>query len=116
MIDPPFWEDEQLDADRSRVIAAFSKERLEEPLEDYLEPLEDYLEAFDEYQEHIEKFLAITSNFLEIDEETALDVLSDPRLLDVFRYLAGPPISVNDLKVLADAPSLARSNLQENFD
>ena len=109
MIDPPFWEDEQLDADRSRVIAAFSKERLEEPLE-------DYLEAFDEYQEHIEKFLAITSNFLEIDEETALDVLSDPRLLDVFRYLAGPPISVNDLKVLADAPSLARSNLQENFD
>ena len=109
MIDSPVWSDKQLDADRVKAVAAFSKERLEEPLG-------DYLEAFDEYQEHIEEFLAITSDFWEIDEETALDFLSDPRLLDVFRYLAGPPISVNDLKVLADAPSLARSNLQENFD
>ena len=109
MIDSPVWSDNQLDADRVKAVAALSKEHLEEPLG-------DYLEAFDEYQEHIEEFLAITSDFWEIDEETALDFLSDPRLLDVFRYLAGPPISVNDLKVLADAPSLARSNLQENFD
>lgn len=35
------WSDGELDADRLKAIAAFSKERLEEPLE-------DYLEAFDE--------------------------------------------------------------------
>lgn len=109
MIDPPVWNDAQLDADRDKAVAAFSKERLEEPLG-------DYLEAFDEYQEHIEEFLKSTANLRSINEETALDVLSDPRLLDVFRYLAGPPISIDDLKVLADAPSLARDNLKENPD
>ena len=109
MIDPPVWNDAQLDADRDKAVTAFSKERLEEPSG-------DYLKAFDEYLEHIEEFLTSTANLRSINDETALDVLSDPRLLDVFRYLAGPPISVNDLKVLADAPSLARSNLQENFD
>lgn len=57
MIDSPVWSDTQLDADRVKAIAVFSKERLEEPLG-------DYLEAFDEYQGHIEKFLALTSNFL----------------------------------------------------
>lgn len=56
MIDSPVWSDTQLDADRVKAIAAFSKERLEEPLG-------DYLETFDEYQGHIEKFLALTSNF-----------------------------------------------------
>ena len=42
--------------------------------------------------------------------------MSNHRLLDVFRYLAGPPISKDDLKVLADAPSFARDNLKENPD
>ena len=109
MIDPPVWNDEQLDADRDKAVAAFSKERLEEPSG-------DYLKAFDEYLEHIEEFLTSTANLRSINDETAPDVLSGPRLLDVFRYLAGPPISIDDLKVLADAPSLARSNLQKNSD
>jgi hypothetical protein len=46
VIDPPVWTSEQLEADRLKSSAAFSKERLEEPLE-------DYLEAFDEYQGHV---------------------------------------------------------------
>lgn len=107
MIDPPVWNDTQLDADRVKAVAAFSKERLEEPSG-------DYLKAFDEYLGHIEKFLTSTANLKDLNHETALDVLSDPRLLDVFRYLAGPPISVDDLKVLADARSLVPSNLQKN--
>ena len=109
MIDPPVWNDTQLDSDRVKAVAAFSEERLEEPSG-------DYLNAFDEYLGQIEKFLASTSNLWEINDETALNVLSDPRLLDVFRYLAGPPISIDDLKVLADASSLARSKLKENPD
>lgn len=104
MIEPPIWTDDQLEADRSKAIAAFSRERLEEPLE-------DYLEAFDEYQGHIEVVLEATVDLTELDT-TALDVLGDPRLLEAFRYLAGPPISEDDLKVLADARSLTRSTLE----
>jgi len=104
LIEPPVWTDDQLEADRTKAIAAFSKERLEEPLE-------DYLEAFDEYQGHIEVVLETTVDLTELDT-TALDVLGDPRLLEAFRYLGGPPISEDDLKVLADARSLAPSTLQ----
>ena len=105
MIDPPVWSDEQLETNRLKAIAAFSKGRLEEPLE-------DYLEAFDKYRGHVEKILNATVNLTDLDE-TALDVLGDARLLEAFRYLAGPPISQDDLKVLVDARSLARSNLEK---
>lgn len=108
MIEPPVWNDDQLEADRIKAIAAFSKERLEEPLE-------DYLEAFDEYQGYVEDVLEATVDLTDLDE-TALDVLGDPRLLEAFRYLAGPPISEDDLKVLADARSLSRSALEGTPD
>ena len=104
MIEPPVWTNDQLEAARIKAIAAFSKERLEEPLE-------DYLEAFDEYQGHVEEVLEATVDLTELDT-TALDVLGDTRLLEAFRYLAGPPISEDDLKVLADARSLTRSTLE----
>lgn len=104
MIEPPVWTNDQLESARIKAIAAFSKERLEEPLE-------DYLEAFDEYQGHVEEVLEATVDLTELDT-TALDVLGDTRLLEAFRYLAGPPISEDDLKVLADARSLTRSTLE----
>lgn len=103
MIDPPTWTDEELEADLVKAAAVFSKERLEEPLE-------DYLEAFDEYQGYVEEILETTVDLSQI-EGTALDVLGDPKLLEAFRYLAGPPISQDDLKVLADASSLAKPRL-----
>jgi hypothetical protein len=108
LIEPPVWTDDLLEAARIKAIAAFSKERLEEPLE-------DYLEAFDEYQGHVEEVLEATVDLTELDT-TALDVLCDARLLEAFRYLAGPPISEDDLKVLADARSLTRSTLEGTPD
>jgi hypothetical protein len=104
LIDPPIWSDGQLETDRLSAIAAFSKERLEEPLE-------DYLEAFDVYQGYVEEVLETTIDLSDLDH-TGLDILSDPRLLEAFRYLAGPPISEDDLKVLADARSLTKKNLE----
>lgn len=103
MIDPPVWDDNQLETDLNKAKTAFSKERLEEPLE-------DYLEAFDEYQSHVEEILEATVDLSQI-EPAALDVLGDSRLLEAFRYLAGPPISQDDLKVLAEAQSLTRGYL-----
>lgn len=106
MIEPPVWNDEQLDTERVRASAIFSKERLEEPLE-------DYLEAFDEYQGYVEEILETTVDLTDLDT-SALDVLGDPRLLEAFRYLAAPPISTDDLKVLANARSLTKGHLQKS--
>lgn len=108
MIEPPIWDDFQLETDLQKAMAAFSKERLEEPLE-------DYLEAFDEYQSHVEEILEATVDLSQI-EPAALDVLGDARLLEAFRYLAGPPISQDDLKVLAEAQSLTRGYLSTSSD
>jgi len=104
VIDPPIWTKDQLDADRIKARSLFSKARMEEPLE-------DYLEAFDEYQGHIEELLETTVDLAQLDSQ-AFDVLTDPRLLEAFRYLAAPPISQDDLKVLADAESLSKSSLK----
>lgn len=41
-------------------------------------------------------------------------MLCDPRLQEAFRYLAAPPISAVDLKVLADAGSLNGSRLRSS--
>ena len=106
MIEPPIWTQEKLEFDRAKASAAFTKERLEEPLE-------DYLEAFDQYQGYVEELLETTVDLTDLDTP-ALDVLGDPRLLEAFRYLAAPPISVDDYKVLADAKSLSKQHLNRS--
>ncbi|PZU56358.1 MAG: XamI family restriction endonuclease [Sphingobium sp.] len=106
MIEPPHWTSEQLEVDRAKASAAFTKERLEEPLE-------DYLEAFDVYQGYVEELLEATVDLSDLDTP-ALDVLGDPRLLEAFRYLAAPPISADDYKVLADVRSFSRSQLDRS--
>jgi len=75
------------------------------------EPLEEYLRAFDEYLEIVEALLQSTADLLQLDE-AALKVLTDPSLLEALRYVAGPPISADDLKTLADAVLTPRSLLQ----
>lgn len=106
MIDPPVWTSAELDLERGKASTAFSKERLEEPLE-------DYLEAFDQYQGYVEEVLETTVDLTDF-ETAALDVLCDPRLQEAFRYLAAPPISADDLKVLAEAGSLNASRLRDS--
>lgn len=97
------WSDERLEADRQTAISIFRDERLKESLE-------DYLDAFEEAQGSTENLLETTVDLTQFDE--ALAILTDSGLLDSFRYLAGPPISVDDLKVLADSNSLARGTLE----
>ncbi len=105
MIDPPLWTKEDLETDRMKAIAVFRKERMEEPLE-------DYLEAFDLYQGFVEELLETTVDLAQLDTR-AIEVLTGPNLLEAFRYLAAPPISADDLKVLAEAPSLAKGQLRK---
>ena len=66
------------------------------------EPLEDYLEHFDEVRKSVENLLEETVDLSRLENEAAA-VLSDGALQEVVRYLAGPPISADDLKVVAEA-------------
>ena len=79
------------------------------------EPLEDYLEAFDECQGYIEELLETTVDLAQLEGQ-ALEVLTAPHLLKAFRYLAAPPISADDLKVLAEAASLTKGQLRKRPD
>ncbi len=95
MSPPPVWTSEQLEEKRLEAIEIFRRRRMEEPLE-------QYLTHFDEYQGIVEELLESTIDLSDLDERL-VDVLTNPKLLQVFRYLAGPPISEDDLKVLAEA-------------
>ena len=94
-IDPPRWTAEQLDEARLAAMERFRQERLEESPE-------QYVEAFDDYRGAVEDLLETTVDLEEL-ETAGLEVLTDPALLEALRYLAGPPISEDDLKTLAEA-------------
>lgn len=105
---PPRWTKEELEAARTQAIELFRKQRMEEPLE-------EYLEAFDECQGKIEELLETTVDLTTL-EDHALSILSDKKLLEAFRYLAGPPISLDDLKTLSDAAKLSPKALKKDAD
>lgn len=107
-VNPPRWTEEQLEADRLTAIEAFRVERMQEPLE-------AYLEAFDEYRGSVEDLLETTVDLTELSD-AAVAVLTDPALLEAVRYLAGPPISTDDLKTLANVESLAPGRLRADPD
>lgn len=101
------WTEEELDAERARSREIFRQERMQEPLE-------QYLEKFDHFQGVVEDLLEATIDLSKLSD-TALDVLTDDDLLYAFRYLSGPPISTDDLKVLAEA-KLSSKQLRKNAD
>lgn len=100
MIAPPRWTEEELDAERAKARELFRQERMQEPLE-------QYLERFDQYQGVVEDLLETTVDISKLDD-AALAVLTEPKLLHAFRYLAGPPISEDDLRVLSEAVLTSR--------
>jgi hypothetical protein len=106
MIAPPIRLADDLERERLVSIIDFRRGRLEEPLEDYLEHVDEYLGSF-------EDLLEATVDLMQI-EHVALDILSDAELLEAFRYLAGPPISTDDLKIVAEAASLTPKRLQKD--
>jgi hypothetical protein len=105
MNQPPRWTDDQLDAGIQKAKALFRKERLEEPAE-------AYDRAFKRYEENIQRLLDLTHGLTRLDEKI-VEVLTAPPLLEAFRYLAGPPISEDDLAVLAEV-SLSGSAIRKN--
>lgn len=103
MIEPPRWSSDELRTEAAVSIEQFRKQRVEEPLG-------HYLEAFDEYQGDVENLFKTTIDLTRL--ESAVEILIDPKLLNAFRYLAGPPISLDDLKTVAEAASLSPKQLR----
>lgn len=104
MITPLVWSDPQLEVERRRAIDIFRRERLEEPLE-------AYLQRFEIYQSRIEDLLEHSVDLTRL-HAIAPEVLTRTDQLETIRYLPGPPISADDLKVLTDAVSLAPQRLK----
>lgn len=99
MIAPPVWSREQLAEASTRAREHFRQGR-------HTEPLDIYLDLFDEYQGIVEEVLERTVDLTRL-RDALPDLLDDPRQLEALRYLSGPPISLDDLKVLAQLESLA---------
>jgi hypothetical protein len=106
---PPVWTRDQLEESVATARSIFRDERLSEPLA-------HWHRTFDE---HWSQFHRLFDEFEVADPES----LSPERVAEIFRedlgdalrYLAGPPISSDDLKVLADA-SLGPKVLSKNPD
>ncbi len=108
MIPPPVWSDEELHDHSERAREHFRQVRL-------TEPLEVFLEFFDEFRGVVGKVLEQTVDLSRLREE-AVDLIQDRRKLEVIRYLAGPPVSEDDLKILIGTDSLAPSRFGNDED
>ena len=104
MIEPPVWTPAQLKEGSTASIEVFRKRRIEEPLE-------EYLDAFDRYQSVVEELLESTVDLNQLDAQL-IEVVTDPKLLEALRYLAGPPISLDDLKIVADVEVVTPARLK----
>lgn len=105
LVDPPHWTDGELEQERRRAIELFRNERL-------TEPVERYIQAFDNYAASVDRLMR-ESQDLQALRDVAQSVLTDEDLLEAFRYLAGPPVSADDLMELAET-SLTASRLRDD--
>lgn len=105
LVAPPVWSPSRLDAERLTAIEVFREARM-------AEPLVHYLEVFEHYCGVVEELLEMTVDLSRIGDY-ALTLLTDPDMLTVVRYLAGPPIALDDLKVITGT-SLAKRRLRGN--
>jgi len=99
------WTGEEFERDRQAAIQVFRSERIDEPLE-------RYLDHFDAVRSTVDTLLTNTADLTQIDAH-AIAILTDLNQQESLRYLAGPPISSDDLKTLVDS-NLSRRTLQAN--
>lgn len=103
MVEAPIHSKEELEAQRLVAIENFRRERMEEPLE-------EYLTAFEHYLGTTEELLESTVDLAHLEGQ-ALGIITNKEHFYALRYLAGPPISLDDLVTLASITSLAPKKL-----
>jgi len=104
MVDPPTWTTKDLERQRKKGVALFRKRRLCEPAGAYVDVFDDCLATF-------QRLLDETDDFADLRSK-ALDALTNRKFLEALRYVAGPPVSKDDLEILADVDSLAAGRLK----
>lgn len=103
-VQPPRWSDIELVTDVAAAIDYFRETRL-------VEPLELYLDYFDQYRGVAEEIVEGTVDLTAL-RDLASELLADPDNLTVVRYLAGPPVSADDLMVISETDSLASGRIK----
>ena len=93
VLPPPRWTPEQLAAAADEATEGFRRQRLAESRKAYLAQIAHYRSA-------VEALLSATEN-LRDHKRMRAELLSGANRLEVVRYLAGPPISADDLSVIA---------------
>lgn len=102
---PPRWSAEDIERDIAAAVEAFRAERFQEPLELYVEHLDECLGT-------VEELVELTVDLAELRPRAA-EVVADARYIEALRFLAGPFISVDDLRVIAQtsiAPTALRAD------
>jgi hypothetical protein len=94
---PKKWTHEQLAADITTAVENFRRERLDEPLGLYGKYYDEARIAANQVMADLRAVLGPERNY-----EKLATIVSDVNQLRVFRYTAAPPISNDDLKILAD--------------
>jgi hypothetical protein len=90
-------------------VAIFREERLREDPSKYGEAFEERLGWFEELLEMLVDF----DDRLTVSDDTILQILTTSHLLEALRYVAGPPLSEDDLLTVTGAPSLSRKTLKD---
>lgn len=109
MTTEPIWSAEDLAKLRDDSKSAFRRERLEEPLE-------EYATQFESWQGVFETLLESTVDLSLLGTDQLLEIVTKSDYLDAFRYLAGPPISRDDLQTLAEVESIAPTRLRGDHE
>lgn len=102
----PVWSEHRLEIGRDQAEAHFREgRRTEAP--------EIYQRLFDDYRGVVEEVFALTADLSQL-RPTVLSLVADSHKLEVLRYLFGPPVSADDLKVLLQVRSLTASRLNSD--
>jgi hypothetical protein len=107
LVVPPVWTDAQLEAARLVAIGLFRVERMSEVLD-------PYVDAYELTRQAVAQLLELTVDLSDLTQSVA--ITTDAPMLQALRYLAGPPISEDDLKTLADLNTLNANRLTANPD
>lgn len=104
----PRWSSEELQRDAREAKAIFRRERLDEPLEQYSKFFRTFVPVF-------EALVGRVGDFSAVDPTTLAEIVRNKDDRTAFRYLAGPPISEDDLRTLAET-TLSAAALRRNPD
>lgn len=100
-VPPPRWTEDEFAADAQIARANFRTLRMQEPLE-------QYLDRFEEFRQTVEELIEGTVDLTQLADQAVELLTRSKDMMTSIRYLASPPISEDDLKVLADTKLSAR--------